>query len=92
MNKRETTRKALVNRINSLRQVSYDLSVSTFKILAITEDSLGIDERTFRKHLNKCLEIVEEAINVYKQQLADTFLNEDYEELDIETEEKEEVE
>lgn len=89
MNKRETTRKALVNRINSLRQVSYDLSVSTFKILAITEDSLGIDKRTFQKHLDKCLEIVEETINVYKQQLADTFLSEDYEELDIETEEKE---
>lgn len=92
MNKHQTDKQEILKRIYSLKRISYNLSVTLFQVLAVTEDNIAIDERTLRKHLDKCIEIVNEITNRYTQQLGELTLSEDCEELNIEAKEEEEVE
>lgn len=80
MSKHKTEKQEILKRIYSLKRISYNLSVTLSQVLAVTEDRLAIDERTLRKHLDICIEIVNETTNRYTQQLGELTLSEDYEE------------
>ena len=80
MSKHKTEKQEILKRIYSLKRISYNLSVTLSQVLAVTEDRLAIDERTLRKHLDICIEIVNETTNRYTQQLGELTLSEYYEE------------
>jgi hypothetical protein len=78
MNNHETERQEILKRIYSLKQISYNLSVSTMQVFAVTEGNLAIDGRTLRKHVDKSVEIVNEITNRYTQLLGELLVREDF--------------